>query len=129
MSENQNKGGAAQSGAASALGAHSKDGATGSGTSGSGNMGSSSHGGSQNADRSTWQSASGLADQARDGMEKVRSTVRDAAETARDTISTRGGQAVEQTSQMVREQPLIALAVTGIACLAIGMMIGRGSRY
>lgn len=45
---------------------------------------------------------------------------------ARDTISTRGGQAMHSTEQMVRDQPFIALAITGIACFAIGMMAGRG---
>lgn len=77
----------------------------------------------------TWQQTGAeLAGQAREGMERVASGVRDAAATARDTIATRGSQAMESTGQMVRDQPLMALAVTGIACFAIGMMIGRG-RY
>jgi ElaB/YqjD/DUF883 family membrane-anchored ribosome-binding protein len=107
MNENQPQGGAAAS-----LGAHSKDSPAGPSDR---NEGASA----------AWEAAAGVADQAREGMERVKSTVRDAAETARDNISTRGGQAMDSTEQMVRDQPLIALAVTGIACFAIGMMVGR----
>ena len=119
-----------QGGAASSLGAHSKDSVPGQpGT----QSGASSHGQSKagnapegGAATGSWQSTAGVAEQAREGMERVKSTVRDAAEQARDTISTRGGQAMESTGQMVRDQPFMALAVTGIACFAIGMMVGRG---
>ncbi len=102
-----------QGGAASSLGAHSKD-------------SSPAKSGGDQSSSSTWQAAAGVADQAREGMEKVKSTVRDAAESARETISTRGGQAMDSTEQMVRDQPLVAVAITGIACFAIGMMVGRG---
>ncbi len=126
-----------QGGAASSLGAHSKDSVPGqpgtqSGTNKAGTSQSgSSHGQSKPGEGSesstgSWQSTAGVAEQAREGMERVKSTVRDAAEQARDTISTRGGQAMESTGQMVRDQPFMALAVTGIACFAIGMMVGRG---
>ncbi len=100
-----------QGSAGSALGAHSKD---------------SPHGESQPG---SWQQAGAdMAGEAKEGMERVAHTVRDAAATARDTIATRGSQAMESTGQMVRDQPMTALAVTGLACFAIGMMIGRG-RY
>ena len=150
MSENKSQGGAGAS-----LGAHSKDsqqgtgqhgGSSGSHTSSTSSM-SGQHGGSSGGmagqatqDRSTqdrkadaqggsWQQTGAeLAGQAREGLEHAASSVRDAAASARDTIATRGSQAMESTGQMVREQPFTALAVTGIACFAIGMMIGRG-RY
>jgi ElaB/YqjD/DUF883 family membrane-anchored ribosome-binding protein len=78
---------------------------------------------------STWQQTGAeMAGEAKDGVERVATTVRDAAASARDTIATRGSQAIESTGQMVRDQPMTALAVTGLACFAIGMMIGRG-RY
>lgn len=110
MSDNKSQGGAGSS-----LGTHSKD---------------SPHGGQASTqERGSWQQAgSEFAGQAREGMERVAHNVRDAAASARDTIATRGSQAVESTGQMVREQPMMALAVTGIACFALGMMIGRG-RY
>jgi ElaB/YqjD/DUF883 family membrane-anchored ribosome-binding protein len=117
MSDNKSQGGASSS-----LGAHSKD---------------TSHGGSQSHGQSSttpehggsWQQAGAdMAGQAKEGMERVAHTVRDAASSARDTIATRGSQAMETTNQMVRDQPMTALAITGLACFAIGMMIGRG-RY
>jgi len=123
MQENQPQGGAASS-----LGAHSKDSVPGQpGTQQGTHPGTPS--GKTSPDQSptgSWEAAAGVGEQAREGMERVKSTVRDAAETARETISSRGGQAMESTGQMVRDQPLMALAVTGIACFAIGMMVGRG---
>ena len=143
-----------QGGAGSSLGAHSKDTShtgTGSGhaqgpsssSSSSQPQGAQPHGGSGMSGQSTatqerggsgsssagWQQAGAeMADQAKEGVERVAHNVREAAASARDTIATRGSQAIETTGQMVRDQPMMALAVTGIACFAIGMMIGRG-RY
>ena len=109
MSDNKNQGGAG-----SALGAHSKD---------------TSHGSSQPHGSGTWQQAGAeMAGQAKEGVERAAHTVRDAAASARDTIASSGSKAMETTNQMVRDQPMMALAVTVIACFAIGMMIGRG-RY
>lgn len=119
MSDNKNQGGAG-----SALGAHSKD------TSGTQSHGQS-HGqstGTQERGGSWQQAGADMAGQAKEGMERMASNVRDAAASARDTIATRGSQAMETTNQMVRDQPMTALAITGLACFAIGMMIGRG-RY
>lgn len=84
--------------------------------------------GGQSSGGSWQQTGAELAGQAREGMDRMASGVREAAASARDTIATRGSQAMETTGQMVRDQPFMALAVTGIACFAIGMMIGRG-RY
>jgi ElaB/YqjD/DUF883 family membrane-anchored ribosome-binding protein len=139
MSDNKSQGSAG-----SALGAHSKDSPQGQGASAAATGTMGQHGGSQSSgvsqgdakqggrDESSsdnWQQAGAeMAGQAKEGMERVANTVRDAASTARDTIATRGSQAMESTGQMVRDQPMTALAVTGLACFAIGMMIGRG-RY
>jgi ElaB/YqjD/DUF883 family membrane-anchored ribosome-binding protein len=124
MSDNKNQGGAG-----SALGAHSKD--TGHGSSQPhGSTGASGQSTStQDRGSGSWQQAGAdMAGQAKEGVERMAHNVRDAAASARDTIATSGSKAMETTNQMVRDQPMMALAVTGIACLAIGMMIGRG-RY
>ena len=135
MSDNKTQGGAGNS-----LGAHSKD-TTHGGSATSAQHGSSQHGSSQqgsghqgggqqgNWQQGNWQQTGAeMAGQAKEGMERVAHTVRDAASSARDTIATGSRHAMESTGQMVRDQPMMALAVTGIACFAIGMMIGRG-RY
>lgn len=106
-----------QGGAGSALGAHSKDSHQG-----------SSQSSTQERGASWQQTGADMAGQAKEGVERVANTVRDAASSARDTIATSGSKAMETTNQMVRDQPMTALAITGLACFAIGMMIGRG-RY
>lgn len=108
-----------QGSAAASLGAHSKD------SQPQARQGTQDdHGG-----QGSWQQAgASLAGQAREGVERVAAGVRDMAATARDTVATQGSHAMESTGRMVRDQPMMALAVTGIACFALGMMIGRG-RY
>jgi ElaB/YqjD/DUF883 family membrane-anchored ribosome-binding protein len=144
MNETQPKGGAASS-----LGAHSKDGAQQNG----GNPKDTTHDRertgaaaqeSGNQSHGSWTSGAAVAEQAREGLERAKSAARDAAETAREgydrakstardaaeqareTITTHGSHAMESTGRMVRDQPLMALAVTGLACFAIGVLVGRG---
>lgn len=66
------------------------------------------------------------AESAREGMDRATATVRDTAESAREAIASHGGQAMEATGRMVRDQPLTVLAVTGLACFALGVLVGRG---
>ena len=51
--------------------------------------------------------------------------VGDTAARLKDTVSEYGGRAAEEASDYVQAQPLFALAVTAIACLMIGAMLGR----
>jgi len=52
-------------------------------------------------------------------------SVSDAAGRARQTLSAQGGRVADQGSAFVREQPFVALALTGAACLIIGILLGR----
>jgi ElaB/YqjD/DUF883 family membrane-anchored ribosome-binding protein len=70
--------------------------------------------------------ASDAAEGAREGMDRAKASIRDTAESAREAISTHGGHAMEATGRMVRDQPLTVLAVTGLACFALGVLVGRG---
>ena len=127
MSDNKTQGGAG-----SALGTHSKDTSHGGGSQHGASQpqgGTSQSTATQDRGSGTWQQAGAdMAGQAKEGVERMAHNVRDAAASARDTIASSGSKAMETTNQMVRDQPMMALAVTGIACFAIGMMIGRG-RY
>lgn len=104
--------------AAAALGAHSKDGSE------SGQPGVASASGGAAQAQGT-ESHADMAHEARERIERMTNTVRDAAGAARETVVTQGGRAMEQTGRVVREQPLMALAVTGLVCLAVGAMLGR----
>jgi ElaB/YqjD/DUF883 family membrane-anchored ribosome-binding protein len=52
-------------------------------------------------------------------------SVSDAAERARETRSAQGGRVAHQGSALVREQPFIVLAMKGMVCLIIGILLGR----
>jgi len=43
----------------------------------------------------------------------------------KDTAAEYGNRAAEQASDYIHKQPLFALAITGVVCLAIGAMLGR----
>ena len=102
MSENKTPGSAA-----AALAAHSKDASTAGQTPASSTMGESSGA------------------KATDGVEHIRTSVREAAGNAREALAGQGGYAVDQAENFIREQPFVALAVTGMACLALGLLLGR----
>ncbi len=106
-------------GAGPAIAAHSKDGATPGPT-----PAASATGNNGEAGRNS-ETASGLADQARDGVARVKSSVRDVAGSARETLSGQGGRSAEQAAEFIREQPFVALAVTGALCVAFGLLLGR----
>jgi ElaB/YqjD/DUF883 family membrane-anchored ribosome-binding protein len=52
-------------------------------------------------------------------------SVSDAAGRAGQTLSEQGSRAADQSAALVREQPFMALALTGAACLIIGILLGR----
>jgi len=108
--------------AAAALGAHSKDGSE-SGQPGVASASGGASGGAAQAQGT--ESHADMAHEARERIERMTNTMRDAAGAARETVVTQGGRAMEQTGRVVREQPLMALAVTGLVCLAVGAMLGR----
>ena len=60
-----------------------------------------------------------------EGMERAKASVREAAGSVRETLAGPGGRAVDEATGFVREQPLVALAVTGAICLAFGLLLGR----
>ena len=115
MSENQNKGGSGP-----ALAAHSKDASTPgptSASSASGNEPSGSSGAGETASR--------LSGHAREAASQMNASVSDAAGRARQGLSEQGNRAADQGSALMREQPFVALALTGVVCLMIGILIGR----
>jgi ElaB/YqjD/DUF883 family membrane-anchored ribosome-binding protein len=114
MDENQTPGGAGP-----ALAAHSKDGSVPGPTRASGATG-------DNGDRAgVADTVSRLSGQAREAAGRASSSISGAAGSARQTISDQGGQAVDQVSTFVRDQPLAALAITGMIGLALGVMLAR----
>jgi ElaB/YqjD/DUF883 family membrane-anchored ribosome-binding protein len=115
MNENQNEGGAGP-----ALAAHSKDGSTPGPT-----PASSATGREATPSSSATETAGKLAGQAREAAGRLGSSVSDAAGRAREGLSTQSGRIADQGSTLVREQPLAALALTGVICFAIGYLIGR----
>ncbi len=115
MAENQMPGSAGP-----ALAAHSKDGSAPGPTPMSSATGS--HDGRAGPVPET---ASPLSEQAREAAGRVRSSVYDAAGSARQSLSGQGGRAADQAAEFIREQPLAALAITGVICFAFGLLIGR----
>ncbi len=107
-------------GAGPALAAHSKD--------------ASAHGATQ-ASRATGndvRTSSSVSDdgtrisgEVREAAGQVGSSALDPARSARKSLSEPGGHAAERAVEFVREQPFVALAVTGAACLALGILLGR----
>lgn len=43
----------------------------------------------------------------------------------RQSISEQGGRAADQVAEFIREQPLVALAIMGAACLTLGFLLAR----
>jgi ElaB/YqjD/DUF883 family membrane-anchored ribosome-binding protein len=111
-------------GAGPALAAHSKDAAA------AGAMPASSATG--NEPTSAGSTASGISDkvsrlseQASEAAGRAASWASASAGNARQALSGQGGRAVEEATEFVREQPLVAIAVTGMLCFALGVLVGR----
>ncbi len=115
MDENQVKGGSGP-----ALAAHSKDASAPGTTSASGATGNDARGSS-----SAREAVSSLSGQAREAAGRMGASVSDAAGRAGQTLSEQGSRAADQSAALVREQPFMALALTGAACLIIGILLGR----
>ena len=111
-------------GARPAIAAHSKDGLA------PPHMSNSS---GNKADRSGFpENLSELSDKASEGVERVKASVREATGSAREAMAgtarealAEGGRAADQAVELVRDQPLIAMAITGAICLAFGILLGR----
>jgi ElaB/YqjD/DUF883 family membrane-anchored ribosome-binding protein len=73
------------------------------------------------------KTASRLSEQAREAAGRITSSVYDGAGAAHQSLSGQGGRAADQAAEFVREQPVVALAVTGAICLALGLLLGRRS--
>jgi ElaB/YqjD/DUF883 family membrane-anchored ribosome-binding protein len=115
MDENQ-----VQGGSGPALAAHSKDASTPGPTSAS-----SATGNDASASGSAGETVTRLSGQAREAAERMGASVSDAAGRARQGLSEQGSRAANQGSALVREQPFVALALTGAVCLMIGILLGR----
>ena len=109
-----------EGGAGPAIAAHSKDGSAPGATPASSTRESHPERSSSASDTS-----SGVAGQAREAAGRLGASVTDAAATASQSLADRGGRAADQTATFVREQPVVALAVTAAVCLAIGILLGR----
>jgi ElaB/YqjD/DUF883 family membrane-anchored ribosome-binding protein len=114
MNKNETPGGAAP-----ALAAHSKD------VSAPGQAPASNTVGNTENASGVSEAVSGLSQMAHEGVERTKATVREASESARETLSEQGGHAVDQAADFIRQQPLVAVAVTSAICLMIGMLLGR----
>jgi ElaB/YqjD/DUF883 family membrane-anchored ribosome-binding protein len=85
------------------------------------------------------ENLSELSDKASEGVERVKASVREATGNAREALSggaraasrsarealAEGGRAADQAVEVVRDQPLIAMAMTGAICLLFGILLGR----
>ena len=102
--------------AAASLGAHSKD-----------NDKANRASISDTAQSYAHQAREGLehaGEKAREGMERVGEKARDIAGSAREAVATQGARAADQAQQMMRDQPMMMLAITGVACFALGVLLG-----
>ena len=104
MSESYTEGGAGPS-----LAAHSKDG---------------SIRGQTPASEAIGQSAT-PSNVASDAVSNAAASANGVIGQARHMVSERGGQAADQLGHFVREQPVLALLMTGALCLTLGLLLGR----
>jgi ElaB/YqjD/DUF883 family membrane-anchored ribosome-binding protein len=104
----------AQGSAAASLGAHSKDAHE--------KPGAERQQGSDNS--SMADTVQDYAGRAREGLEHVGEKAREMAGTARDAVANQGARAAGQAQQMMRDQPMMALAVTGLAAFTLGVLLG-----
>jgi ElaB/YqjD/DUF883 family membrane-anchored ribosome-binding protein len=119
MNENTPAGGAGP-----AIAAHSKDGSEPRHVSNSG--GNKGNGGGFP------ENLSELSDKAGEGVERVKASVREATGNAREALSgsareamAEGGRAADHAVDLVRGQPMVAMAITGAICLVFGVLLGR----
>jgi ElaB/YqjD/DUF883 family membrane-anchored ribosome-binding protein len=66
-----------------------------------------------------------MAQQTLDAASNAASSAYSFAGQARDMVSERGDQAADRLGQFVREQPVLALMLTGVVCLTLGVLLGR----
>ena len=106
-----------EGGAGPALAAHSKDGATPSSNPASEATGNEARG-TSDAGASVADRVSNLSAQARDAAGQMASSV---ADTARG-VAEQGGRAADQ---LIREQPILALAIAGLVGVLAGVLLSR----
>ncbi len=56
---------------------------------------------------------------------RITSSVHNVLGNARQSIFEQGGHAGDQAAEFIREQPLVALAIMGAACFALGFLLAR----
>jgi len=118
MNENTPAGGAHP-----AIAAHSKDGSESRHKSSSNGTGDKATGDKKDLGGFA-ENLSGLSDKASEGVERVKASVREATGSAREALA-EGGRAADQAVELVRGQPIVAMAITGAICLVFGILLGR----
>lgn len=111
-------------GAGPALAAHSKDASTTGPTTASGATASAGSGADVSAG-GVADTVSRLSGQAREAVGSMASSVSDVAGAATERLSEQGGRAAGEIADFVREQPIVALVVTGALCFVLGVLLGR----
>jgi ElaB/YqjD/DUF883 family membrane-anchored ribosome-binding protein len=100
--------------AAASLGAHSKDADKGNRPSMSDTAQDYAHQAREGLERA--------GEKAREGMERAGEKARDMAGSAREAVATQGARAADHAQQMMRDQPMMTLAITGVTCFALGVL-------
>jgi len=108
-----------EGGSASALASHSKDASV------DGPPPASSRTGEPAQVSSHPEGVGGFAGQVREAVGQAAASVSDAAGAASKTVSQQSARAADEAMDFVREQPLVALMVTGAVCFILGMLIPR----
>jgi ElaB/YqjD/DUF883 family membrane-anchored ribosome-binding protein len=111
-------------GAGPALAAHSKD-ASAAGPSPASSATGGDGGTSGGMAAGISEKVSRLSQSANEAAGRAASWASASAGNARQTLSGQGGRAADQAAAFVREQPLVAIAATGLVCLALGVLLGR----
>jgi len=113
MDEDTMKGGAGP-----ALAAHSKDGSAAGQT-----AASQATGHTQPSSKGSQEDS--VLDQAREAVGRAASTLTDVAGRGGERISQQTSVATDQLTKFAREQPVLALAVTGLVGFMLGVLVGR----
>ena len=102
-----------------ALAAHSKDGSA------VGPTPASEATGNNQDQNSMSDTLNYVAKQAQDGAKRAAASVQDFAENAAHSASRQSHRAVDGGTQIIRGQPLLAIAATGIAGFILGALLSR----
>lgn len=112
-------------GAGPALAAHSKDASATGSAAASAAQGNNDGASTAGAAPGVTEKVSRLSEQASEAAGRAASWASTSAGNARQALSGQGSRVADQATEFVREQPMVAIAVTGLVCLALGVLLGR----